>query len=103
MRASRLRCPGPSRLAVAGAQHSDLIRCAPMPDPSPDSALLWRLRGQHQQLTCFAVQGDGVVAVRVEHDGELVVAEGSTSMDAALARAEEVRAELERREFTAAE
>ena len=58
----------------------------------PDDTLLWRLETEQTEVVCFAVANPrGGMALCVERNGELMVAE----CDAAVDRAQELRAAIE--------
>jgi hypothetical protein len=61
--------------------------------PVHDECVLWRLVGETgEQIVCHAVAGDaGELALTVERSNQVIVAEIASSLDAATARAAELR------------
>ena len=61
----------------------------------PDDALLWRVETDHTEVVCFVVAApDGGVALCVERNEELMVAESYASSERAVERSWEPRAAL---------
>ena len=65
------------------------------PQQPPDDALLWRVETDHSEVVCYVVAApDGGVALYVERNEELLVAESYASLERAIERSQELRAAL---------
>jgi hypothetical protein len=65
------------------------------PQQTPDDALLWRVETDHSEVVCYVVAApDGGVALYVERNAELMVAESYGSLERAIERPQELRAAL---------
>jgi hypothetical protein len=65
------------------------------PPVPPDDALLWRVETGHTEVVCYVVAApDGVVALCVERNEELMVAESYASLERAIEWSQELRAAL---------
>ena len=65
------------------------------PQQPPDDALLWRVETDHSEVVCYVVAApDGGVALCVERNEELMVAESYASLERAIERSQELRAAL---------
>ena len=62
---------------------------------APDDALVWRVETDHTEVVCFVVAApDGGVALCVERNEELMIAESYASLERAVERSQELRAAL---------
>ena len=60
-----------------------------------DDALLWRVETDHTEVVCFVVAAsDGGMALCVERNEELMIAEAYASLERAVERSQELRAAL---------
>ena len=65
------------------------------PQQPPNDALLWRVATDHTEVVCFVVAAcDRGVALCVERNEELMVAESYASLERVIERSQELRAEL---------
>ncbi len=61
----------------------------------PDDALVWRVETDHTEVVCFVVAAPDGVALCVERNEELIVAESYASSERAVERSWQPRAALD--------